>query len=175
VGDLAELGAPGESDGVKGPFDVMWAADSVLDVLDHDRRREVLEHWRTLLARDGLLIFSSHNLASLDARAEADRSGRIGLGDRLRRLTHRPPAQTLLSAAHWPTRAEDHAVINDLAHDYAILHYYVRRDAQQRMLRDSGYELIDCLELDGRTVAEGHDGYGPSLYYVARPSTKSVG
>jgi hypothetical protein len=59
-------------------------------------------------------------------------------------------------------------VLNDEAHEYGLLHYYIRRDDQQRQLEALGLALIECLELDGAAVPAGRDGTGSSLYYVAR-------
>ena len=86
VGDLADIGRSAE-----GPFDAVLALDNVLDVFDDAERRRVLADLRALLAPDGLLIFSSHNLAYVDRAApgDGDRSGRAGQG-RARRLLSEP-------------------------------------------------------------------------------------
>ena len=65
-------------------------------------------------------------------------------------------------------RAADHAIVNDEAHDYSLLHYYISRSDQERQLDQLGYELLDVLEFDGDPVGPGADGLGPSLYYVAQ-------
>jgi len=59
-------------------------------------------------------------------------------------------------------------VLNDEAHEYGLLHYYIGRDAQERQLRAAGLELIECLDPDGGPVPGGRDGAGPWLHYVAR-------
>jgi SAM-dependent methyltransferase len=183
VGDLGALGAS-----VEGAFDGILAVDSVLDVFDDSERRRVLSDLRGLLAPGGLLIFSSHNLARADTVAAV---ANLGTGARLlrrvRQVLSKPLIELGTALARVPreawtrrrnrrrlapleVRGPDFAVLNDLAHDYALLHYYIGRDAQARQLAELGYELVECLDPDGRVVAAGEDGHGPWLYYVARPA-----
>ncbi len=178
TGDVSALGLV-----VEGPFDVIFAANNLLDVFDDRERRSVLAGFRALLAPDGLLIFSSHNLAKLD---RADASGEAGAGRGagravLGKLLEKPPADLARAASRLPRRlrnrrrlaplqrrAADHAIVNDETFDYGLLHYYIRRDDQERQLAEVGFELVECLDPDGRTVEAGNDGRGPWLHYVAR-------
>jgi SAM-dependent methyltransferase len=183
VGDLADLPAV-----ISGPFSAILLSANVLDVFDDDRRRALLGEIRGMLAPGGLLLFSSHNLAHRDLQ-EAQRAARpaaTGSFSRLlalaRHAARRSPAWTLRALLRLPRRranrrrlaplerrGADHAIINDEAHDYSLLHYYIARGDQQRQLGELGYELRDVLELDGSEPAPGADGHGPSLYYVASP------
>jgi len=171
---------------VDGPFDVVLMSDNVLDVLDDSRRRAVLEQLSGLLTPAGLVVFSSHNLAHRERPAaptpEPGAAGGLdGLRTRLRQLANRSPVWMLNAAVRLPRRrrnrrrlsplqrrAADHAIINDEAHDYSLLHYYISRSDQERQLDQLGYELLDVLEFDGDPVGPGADGLGPSLYYVAQ-------
>ncbi len=181
VGDMGQLGAV-----VQGRFDAILAVGNLLDIYDDDERRRVLAGLRPLLEPDGRLIFSSHNLAHLD---RADGSGgaghsRAGAGagramvSRLSELSVRRVAgavvrgprraanrRRLRGLAH---RGAGYAIVNDESHDYALLHYYVGRDEQQRQLAELGYELLECLDPDGVPVGSGDSGRGPWLHYVAR-------
>lgn len=179
VGDLAELGSV-----VQGPFDVVLISDNLLDVFDDPERRRVLGEVRGLLGPDGLLVFSSHNLASKSPRSpQAARSPIQRMLGMLGHAANRSPAWMLQALLRLPRRRanrrrlgprqyrrDDHAVLNDSAHDYSLLHYYIGRDGQERQLAQLGLELVEALEFDGRPVEPGRDGEGPSLYYVARPA-----
>jgi hypothetical protein len=94
---------------------------------------------------------------------------------------NRPPAQAVAALGRIPRRfsnrrrlarlerrVADHAIINDEAHDFGLLHYYIGRDAQERQLSELGYELVECLDVDGRPVEKGARGIGSSLHYVAQ-------
>jgi SAM-dependent methyltransferase len=176
IGDVAALG-----DSIPGPFDAIVAANNLLDVFDDARRRAVLAQLRTLLAPDGVLIFSSHNLADQE-RATPPAAGRTGALRRASAIILGHSARELIGTARrLPARIRnrrrlaplqqtnaDYAIVNDDTFDYALLHYYVRRDAQERQLGEAGLELIECLDPDGHPVPAGSDGAGPWLHYVAR-------
>jgi SAM-dependent methyltransferase len=172
VGDMTRLSAA-----VAGPFDCIFASFNVLDVLPDAERRRVLADFRNLIASAGLLVMSSHNLAHMEAAAHPGARPLHGLRAKL----DRPPSALVRTAMRLPgrignrrrlapheRRAGDHAILNDDAFDYGLLHYYIRRDDQARQLAQIGYELVECLDLEGRSVSEGQPGEGPELHYVAR-------
>jgi SAM-dependent methyltransferase len=153
-----------------GAFDVVVAPFNVLDVLGDAERRRALNEIRRVLVDGGLLVMSSHNrgyrarvssgirvlIGSPRRPAASLRSlpRRIGNRRRLRRLEH---AET------------GYAIVNDDAHDFSVLHYYISRDAQGHQLADEGFELLECLDLDGRDVPVGAAAAAcPELHYVAR-------
>lgn len=171
VGDMANLPA-----GLEGPFDAIFGSYNVIDVLDDPGRRALLAELRERLAPTGLLIFSSHNLAYAEARPAASRPRR------LRSELDRPMSELIAFPWRLPARvrnrrrlallerrASDYAILNDEALDYGLLHYYIRRDDQSSQLEQLGYELVECLDLEGRSVRAGQAAaYCPELHYVAR-------
>lgn len=186
VGDLRDLSAYPQ-----GPLDAIFASFNVIDVLDDADRRSLLTELRGLLSDRGVLIFSSHNLASIQgALLREDGAGApdAGAGMRLagiRALVHKvmnlTPNWALYLARRAPRmirnrrrlrplerREGSYAIVNDPAHDYALLHYYIRRDDQELQLRELGYELLECVDLEGRTVPTGAHSDSPELHYVAR-------
>jgi SAM-dependent methyltransferase len=150
--------------------DVVVAGFNVIDVLDDAERRRVLGDLARLLRPGGLLIMSSHNLGAAPYLAKPTN---VGARDPLRLAKNlaKMPVQLrnhrrLRRLEH---RAGDHAILNDMAHNFSLLHYYVTRDAQERQLTEAGFELIECLDLDGRPVRTGD--LAPDcgeLHYVAR-------
>jgi hypothetical protein len=63
----------------------------------------------------------------------------------------------------------DYALVNDNAHNYALQHHYVTPQAQVRQIEAHGFETLEVLDLDCRTLgpeerAEGH----VFVHYVAR-------
>jgi SAM-dependent methyltransferase len=165
VGDLRDVGLlePGSRDAVVAGF-------NILDVLDDDDRASVLDGIHSTLVPGGMLVMSSHN------RAVADR-----LGDALRLRGQRPREvlANLLRQPRWRRNrrrliaferdAPTYAIRNDVGHGYAVLHYYTTRDAQQAQLEAHGFELLACLDLEGRAIEAGDPASTSSeLHYVAR-------
>jgi len=180
VGDIGAL------DGlVAGPFDAVIAPDNLLDVFDDAERRRVLAGLRELLAPAGLLIFSSHDLGWVQANPgprEWEAPAGRGLA---RKLLERSPAEIARALVRrrreaanrkrlgpLEERHDGYAILNDFPHDYSLLHYYIRRDDQERQLQELGYELVECLDGRGDRVEPG--GHGPSghhtdnLHYIAK-------
>jgi SAM-dependent methyltransferase len=171
VGDLADLRSS-----VEGQFDAVVMSDNLIDVFDDVQRRRVLGCTRDLLNPGGLLIFSSHNLDHWDqAPARSD-----GMRDRLGAAVRRSPAgwawmlgdlvvgrRNRRRLRPLQRRTGDHAVVNDSAHHYSLLHYYIGRVGQERQLSELGLELLDVLETAGPSVPAGETGQSDSLYYVA--------
>jgi SAM-dependent methyltransferase len=171
VGDMANLPA-----GLEGPFDVILGSYNVIDVMDDSARRQLLADLRDRLAPAGLLIFSSHNRAYAEARPAASKPRRLlskldrpvselasfpwRLPERVRNRRRLAPLER---------RTAEYAILNDEALDYGLLHYYIRRDDQSRQLEQLGYELVECLDLEGRSVPAGETAaHCPELHYVAR-------
>lgn len=164
-GDLRDVGAMGS-----GSFDVVVAVNNIIDVLGDDERRQVLRGIHEVLSDGGLLIMSSHNLASAPHRWDP------------LRIRHRTLLRAALTLVQWPRwqrnrrrllpfeRTEPgYSILNDVSHDFEALHYYISRDAQERQLAEAGFELVECLDLEGRRLEAGDDAPDcPELMYVAR-------
>lgn len=153
-----------------GSYDAVLAPFNVLDVLGDEERRRVLREIRRVLADGGLLVMSSHN-----QRYVPWISGRL-------RSYIGSPRHPVASVRSLPRRLrnrrrlraqqrveDDYAIVNDEAHDFSVLHYYISRDAQDRQLAERGFELLEALDLHGREVPAGAAAMRcPELHYVAR-------
>jgi SAM-dependent methyltransferase len=161
-GDMRDLSAFGP-----GSFDVVVAAYAVLDVVNDAERRQALGEIHRVLAPDGLLIMSSHNRAFTITGPVDTSRGLLGTALDLRRAPRR--LRNRRSLRRYEVQRQDYAILNDSAHDYSVLHYYITRDVEERQLSELGFELIECTDLDGRPVAPGQTASEhPELHYVAR-------
>jgi SAM-dependent methyltransferase len=166
VGDLRELRAVAE-----GRYDAIVAGFNVLDVLGDDERRRVLSEIRGLLADDGVLIMSSHNRHYITTvRARARMFVRMLIGSPL----NPSPRATLRRVANkrrlrpLERSTESYALVDDEAHDFSLLHYYVARDDQERQFADCGLQMLECRDRDGGLVGPGQRAERCSeLHYVA--------
>jgi SAM-dependent methyltransferase len=152
-------------------FDAVLGANNVLDVLGDAERLRVLRELRRILKPGGVLAMSAHNRAHIpylrkptDVRGARNlfrAAGKVALIPwRLRNRRRLLPFE----------RSEaDYALVNDDAHDYTFLHYYISRDAQVRQLDREGLEPLECLDAEGRLVNPGQGApESAELHYVAR-------
>jgi SAM-dependent methyltransferase len=151
-------------------FDAIVGTDNVIDVLDDPGRRALLAELARILRPGGLLVLSTHNLAYRPHVAKPT--------DVRSRNLVRAAAKLLLM----PWRMYNHlrlrrheragpgyAIVNDDAHHYKLLHYYVAGDTQLAQLDGAGLELVECLDGDGHAVDPRRPvERWPSLFYVAR-------
>ena len=172
VGDLARL------EGVeRSSFDVVFVGNNLIDVLGDPERRAVLAELGTLLDPDGLLMVSSHNRAHAPSIPGVLQAARMaGIVEALHRIPRVP--WWILNRRRlrrYEIREEGYAVLNDEAHDFRLLHYYIGRDGQERQL-DDGYELLECLDEDGNEVGPGEEAAAHGeLHYVARLAPPAAG
>lgn len=179
VGDLRDL-----SRFADGSFGAVVAPGNVLDMLGDEGRRVALRELIRLVSDDGVLLFSSHNQAHLPLMD-------LGLSAHLHGAFRSPRdfARAGYHALRMPVRIRnrraaralerrdgtDYALVNDPVHDHALVHYFISRDAQERQLAELGCELVDCLDVDGRTVAPGEGAERSSeLHYAARRRTSAA-
>jgi SAM-dependent methyltransferase len=154
-----------------GSFDLVFAGYNVLDVLDDVERRRVLRDIYRILARDGALVMSSHNRAS---SAASSSPARVELTANPLRLAYRvvgaaASVRNRRRLAGFEREEPSHAIRNDAAHWYRLLHYYIGRDEQETQLEEAGFKLLECLDEDGKSVRAGEPAAASSeLHYVAQ-------
>ena len=165
-GDLREPDSWGA-----GPWDAIVAGWALIDVLDDADRGSFLDSAHRRLLAGGLLIFSSHNLASAQ-RLKGPLGGiaidnPVSVASQLLRLPRSVANHRRL--ARWERREADYAILNPAAHDFSLLHYYISRDAQERQLARHGFELLECVDAAGAEVPRGGQALdSPELHYAAR-------
>jgi SAM-dependent methyltransferase len=177
-GDASDIAAS-----VTGPFDVIIAPDNLIDVFGDAERRRVISDIRELLAPDGLFIFSTHDLGWHDANPGPREFEQASAASTLRKLAdlslqrvaaalrnRREIARNRKRLGPLQRHHDNYAIINDFPHNYSLLHYYIRRDDQVCQLEQLGFEFIECLACDGRTIGPGGSGDSDSLHYIARPA-----
>jgi hypothetical protein len=150
--------------------DALVAGFNLIDVLTHEERGVFLDEVHRILSPGGLFLFSTHNLAcvpliqgpihSLSRNPIRAANRIVRLPRSLRNRRRLAPLQQF---------EDDYAIVNDVAHDYSLLHHYIGRDGEQQELSQHGFELLECLDLAGTVVAPGETADGcHELHSAAR-------
>jgi SAM-dependent methyltransferase len=154
-------------------FDFVMASCNLLDAVSHDDRLAVFAEVRRVLRPGGTFVFSSHNrrFALATRGPYLVRAGNPATqAAYLLRY-----AQGLLNHARvrrYRREEAEYALLNDLGHDYAALHYYIDRETQRRQLERAGFIPRDVFNVAGRRLVDGDDdAESPSLLYVATTPT----
>lgn len=172
IGDLRDLSAFGD-----GTLSAIVAFANVIDVLDDEGRRQALGEFRRVLGPDGTLLLSTHNRAHIPVMRDTtfDRKSlmtEVGLARAIYTIPSLPLRRINRRRARPLERSEPgYAIVNDWAHNYQMLHYYIDRDAMEDQLRDTGFELLECLDVAGHVMPRGVTSpETPSLHVAARPA-----
>jgi SAM-dependent methyltransferase len=172
LGDLRDLSAFGD-----GAMSAVVAFGNVIDVLDDDSRRGALREFRRVLRPDGTLLLSTHNRAHIPVMhdptfALSSLLTDVGLARAVYALPSIPRRRANRRRARPLERDEPgYAIVNDWAHSYQLLHYYIDRDAMEDQLRDLGFETLECLDGTGHVLPRGGTApETPSLHFAARPA-----
>jgi SAM-dependent methyltransferase len=151
-------------------WDAIVAAFNILDVVGDAERHTLLDRIRDALAPGGILVMSTHNRGVAGHLGDPLRLSGMSLPVALWTLVRLPRRwlnrrRFVRFERHEPT----YAILNDVGHDYAVMHYYSTRDAQVRQFEAHGFEVLSCLDLDGDPVEPGERAENCSeLHYVAR-------
>ncbi|MBV9672039.1 MAG: class I SAM-dependent methyltransferase, partial [Verrucomicrobia bacterium] len=153
------------SDIANNSFDLVVFSFNGLDAMGHQDRLISLREINRVLRVGGAFLFSSHNREIIvkgpwfrpDLRVDSLKDwGRYAVSI-VRHIRLRDKAY----------EAQDHAIRNDRAHDFSILHYYIEAAAQVRQLAAFGFGQPAIYRVDGSLLLEGESANGDDwLYYL---------
>ncbi len=155
-------------------FDFIMFSFNGLDSINHKDRLQGLREIHRVLKQDGLFVFSSHN-----------RKHRYAISRPKMKLSTMPCEQAgnfirffkstrnRLRNKNLQVFNEQYAIINDTAHNYAMLTYYIDKVNQVKQLEDMGFETIEMYDTSGNMLNLDSDDKGSAwIYYVARKINK---
>jgi ubiquinone/menaquinone biosynthesis C-methylase UbiE len=141
-----------------------------LDSINHADRLQGLREIYRVLKRDGLFVFSSHN-----------RNHRYAISQPKMRLSKSPYTQfknikdfTKSMCNYLRNKSnqqfkQEYAIINDVAHNYAMLTYYIDKLNQVSQLKANGFETVEIYDTLGNKLdSDSDDKDSAWIYYVAR-------
>ena len=151
-------------------FDFIMFSFNGLDSINHEDRLKGLREIRRVLKQDGLFVFSSHNrnhryaisrpkmILSMTPCKQVEQFKKFvkSLINHIRNRNHQ-------------VFNEQYAIINDVAHDYAMLTYYIDKVHQVSQLENVGFETIEMYDTLGNMLnLDSDDKDSAWIYYVAK-------
>ncbi len=164
-GDVREM-----SEFRDGEFDFIMFSFNGLDSINHKDRLQGLREICRVLKQDGLFAFSAHNRRHRHAISRpimkfsttpCKQAGNLikffkSTRNRIRNKNHQ-------------VFNEQYAIINDVAHNYAMLTYNIDKVHQVSQLDDVGFETIEMYDTYGNMLnLDSDDKDSAWIYYVAR-------
>ncbi|MEZ4412301.1 MAG: hypothetical protein R2910_04895, partial [Gemmatimonadales bacterium] len=71
---------------------------------------------------------------------------------------------------------KEYALINDVAEDYSLIHYYIDTERQRAQLESAGLSVLEVLDDQGRAVEQGAiPTRAPWLWFVAQRTAVASG
>jgi len=160
--DLSLLGAAA--------FDFALCSFNGLDYMAHSDRLKTLREIHRVLVDSGLFVFSAHNRNFHHAGTPPRLDLKGTPAEIVRQLL-----SFVLDWWHyrrnrrWQVFTEEYALINDCAHHYSLVTYYIDRQHQAEQLRATGFELLETFDRKGNLLPpDTRDAHSSFLYYVAR-------
>lgn len=171
--DLRCIDARDLSDFADNSFDLVWFSFNGIDCVSHDDRLRVLAEVRRVLADDGLFVFSSHNRDAWRMPAYDLRNLRRSWNP-FRMIRH-IGGYIVKNFNAWrlkrqETHMADYAILNDAAHRYGLLLYYISPQAQTAQLAQAGLRVGRMVGLDGTPVDPDTARDHLWVHYICYPS-----
>ena len=151
-------------------FDCVMFSFNGIDSISHDDRTKGLREIHRVLKKDGLFVFSSHNrnhrYAISHPKMEFSRTPCKLAGDFIKFL--KSTRNRLRNKDHQVFN-EQYAIINDIAHNYAMLTYYINKAYQVSQLNEMGFNTNEMYDTVGNVLnLDSDDKDSAWIYYVAK-------
>lgn len=148
--------------------DIVVFSFNGIDTMDQHDRAKVIDEVIRVLVPGGWFLFCTHNQDAASYRRlprfDRPRLSRVWL--------RRSARQARALLRHVRMRRQEvlgdgWSIINDEAHDFRLMHYYVTKERQEALLESAGLDLIQIYRADGRHWS-GKDTESLDLHYWCR-------
>ena len=153
-----------------GSCDFVIFAYNGLDSISHEGRLMGLKEINRVLCQNGLFVFSAHNrnyrYASMYPGFAFSHDPHILLKNIIKFV------KSIYNHTRQKKKQQfekEYAIINDRAHNYAMLTYYIDKKSQKSQLREVGFDVVEMYDTSGNVLEDNdYDGNSAWIYYVAQ-------
>ncbi|MCP5004292.1 MAG: class I SAM-dependent methyltransferase [Planctomycetes bacterium] len=153
-----------------GVYDFVLFAYNGLDSVCHEGRLKGIREIYRVLSQNGLFVFSAHNRNHRDAISRPAITFALDphkMIDNVKRFVISTQNHTRNRKKQQFKR--DYSILNDRAHDFAMLTYYIDKNNQVSQLANMGFDVIEMFDVFGNVLEHSsYDGDSAWIYYVAR-------
>ncbi len=151
-------------------FDFIMFSFNGLDSINHADRLQGLQEIQRVLKQDGLFVFSSHNRNHRYAISHPKMIFSMNLCNQAKNINDFTKSMfNYLRQRGDQQFKNEYAIINDEAHNYAMLTYYIDKSNQVSQLEAIGFETIEMYDTLGNKLdSDSDDKDSAWIYYVAR-------
>jgi ubiquinone/menaquinone biosynthesis C-methylase UbiE len=149
-----------------GAFDFVLFSFNAIDYMIHEDRQTVLKEIYRTLKPGGLFMFSTHNRDYKYFDKLPWQEGRYDLNQLkscLYTLVHLPKHYRMKKHEE---RTPHYAIINDTAHGFSLLAYYISLAEQVKQLHEAGFVEVEAYDMEGNPTEQ--DTNFPWIYYLTR-------
>ncbi|MCU1266344.1 MAG: hypothetical protein JWM21_2662 [Acidobacteria bacterium] len=138
-----------------------------IDYVTHEDRLRVLKEVLRVLRPGGFFMFSTHNRDYRYFNKLPWQEGiRLNLGFLKNCLYTVAFLPKHFRMQRHEIHTDEYAIVNDNAHGFSLLSYYVGIDQQRAQLEAAGFVDVEAYDMEGSKVE--HDRDSPWTYYLAR-------
>jgi SAM-dependent methyltransferase len=151
-------------------FDAVLYMLNAIDLLAHSDRIAALAAIHRVLVPGGIFVFSSHNRLGRDVRQGPRLQWSFNPATFARRvLSFGRSVINRTNRKRYEHSEPEYALINDIAHEYSMIHYHIDYEQQAAQLARAGFDLRDAYGVDGALIGPTDDTTESfDIHYVAR-------
>jgi len=151
-------------------FDFVLFSFNGIDSIPHEGRIKALKEIYRVLNKDGFFMFSTHSRDHRDFNKyfkylwkEKARFNCAFIKAYLKALYYLPQH---IKMKGYEIYADEYAIINDSAHGFSLLHYYIGISEQITQLESIGFSDVEAYDIEGGLT--NNDTVSSWIYYLSK-------